>query len=209
MSLARIILFIIFISCTTDNTDSKNIENQAYFSLLYLQTAYFPCGRNSYNDEFTDPFGDTRLGFLTTVPQNLTFQDIIGGQINNSPATLTLSLSFTSLPDFINLNIIPTEPQALDYQASFTFYTPEIISVGIFHYSTSEPQPTRWDQFNVQVFKDKQQIGSCGKPIVQNSNLIFVCEKSLNINLSQINENTEFNAELLYKDSNFTFRDCY
>ncbi|NCN11088.1 MAG: hypothetical protein GW938_14715 [Leptospira sp.] len=209
MSLARIILFIIFISCTTDNTDSKNIENQAYFSLLYLQTAYFPCGRNSYNDEFTDPFGDTRLGFLTTVPQNLTFQDLIGGRINNSTTTLTLSLTFTSLPDFINLNLIPNEPLALDYQASFTFYTPDLISVGIFHYSTDEPQPTRWDQFNVQIFKDKQQIGSCGKPIIQNSNLIFVCEKSLSPNFNLLNENTEFNAELLYRDSNFTFQDCY
>jgi hypothetical protein len=156
-----------------------------------------------------DPYGDARLGFLTTVPENLTFQDIIAGRINNSPATLTLSLSFTSLPDFINLNIIPKEPLALDYQASFVFYTSEPISLGIFHYSSGERQPTKWGQLNVQVFKDKQQIGSCGKPIIQNSNLIFVCEKSLNPSLNLLNENTEFNAELLYRDSNFTFRDCF
>jgi hypothetical protein len=208
MPLVRIILIFSFLSCSTQKADDKSEDYQSYFSLLYLQTAYFPCGRNTYKSEFTDPLNDTRLGFLTTVPENLTFQDLIGGQINNSLTTLTLSLNFKSLPDFINLNLIPKDPMLLDYRASFTFFTPEAISIGIFHYSNGDKQTTKWDQFNVQIFRNKQQIGSCGKPLIQKSNIIFVCEKSINSSLNQINETSEFNVEFMYKDSNLTFQDC-
>jgi hypothetical protein len=211
MSLDRIILILLLLSCAQPSSNENDQDYRIYLSNLFLQTSYFPCSKNQFDNtiNFEDEKGDTRVGFLQQTPTNLDIQDLFGGSISNSADLLDLELQFGNIPDVVNVNLPSVDSTQVDLQISYTFYKPEEVSIGIFHYSNGVKEPKRWNQFNIQVFEGNLSIGTCGLPIVTKTTIRFFCEKSLFPILNPLNTSTLFNVNVVYRDANITYKDCY
>lgn len=211
MSLARIIFLLFLVSCSNRETKVSDKLFQTYLSALFLKTTHLDCAKKPYQDHLTfeDPSNDTKVGFLQLTPKNLEIQDLLGGSIQNYENDLKMKLIFNTVPESINVDYPPANLLDFDLQISFHFFVPEEVAIGIFHHSNGEKKPMFWNQFNIQVFEFTQGIGTCGKPIKTDHSLDFICEKSLLPVLNKLNSASTFNAQVVYKDANYTYQDCY
>lgn len=211
MSLARIVLFVLLLSCGMKENQRSEKGFQTYLAGLFLQTSFLECGKNKFEDhsDFEDPASDVKIGFLRVSPENLNIHDLPGGSIQNQSDYLKLKLKFASVPEILNIDFPPANSENMDLQIDFHFFLPDKISIGIFHYSTGAKKPVFWDHFNVQVFEQNQELGTCGKPIKTSSTLEFSCEKSLLPVLKKLNNSHSFNVSVVYRDEANTYQDCY
>ncbi|WP_210410744.1 hypothetical protein, partial [Leptospira yanagawae] len=108
--LIPMLFLILNLSCNNNKTiTSKNVLN-SYFLNLFLNTNYFECNKNLIKKfaRFTDPQDDVKTGAFKIPANNLTFQDILGGEISISESLLIMKIELVSIPNLININSIPS-----------------------------------------------------------------------------------------------------
>lgn len=210
--LILIFFLIANLSCNNKETNtSKNILN-SYFLNLFQNTSYFECNKNLVKKftKFTDPRGDVKTGAFKIPSSNLSFQDILGGEITISESLLIMKIELVSIPNQININSLPTNSLYPEIFFRYKLQTNEnIIYVGIENFSNGNTSQRSLDNFPVYVNSDNKVESGCGFPLVDSNNLIFKCDKSFNKSLIHIDENSYFNVENLHRIRGDDYQDCY
>lgn len=210
--LIPIFLLIANVHCYNDKTNtSKNILN-AYFLNLFQNTSYFECNKNLIKKftKFIDPQGDVKTGAFKIPSNNLSFQDILGGEIAISESLIILKIELASIPNQININSNPSNSSDPEIFFRYKLQTNDnIIYVGIENFSNGNITQRSLADFPVFV-KNKNKVETgCGFPIIEMNNLIFKCDKYFNNSLSILDENSYFNVENLHRITEDNYQDCF
>ncbi|MGE8720071.1 hypothetical protein ACO2KH_01930 [Leptospira terpstrae] len=211
----KLILFLFLIlnlSCNNNETNtSKNVLN-SYFLNLFQNTNYFECNKNLIQKfaKFTDPQGDVKTGAFKIPANNLTFQDILGGEISISESLLTMKIELVSIPNLININSISSNSLIPEIFFRYKLQTNDnIIYIGIENFSNGIITQRSLDNFPVYVNTNNKVETGCGFSIIESNHLIFKCDKSFNKSLPNIDENTYFNVETLHRIKEDSYQDCF
>lgn len=210
--LIPMLFLILNLSCNNNKTiTSKNVLN-SYFLNLFLNTNYFECNKNLIKKfaRFTDPQDDVKTGAFKIPANNLTFQDILGGEISISESLLIMKIELVSIPNLININSIPSNSLNPEIFFRYKIQTNHnIIYIGIENYSNGNLTQRSFDNFPVNVNINNKVETGCGFSIVESNNLIFKCDKSFNKSLTNIDENSYFNVETLHRIKEDSYQDCF
>lgn len=210
MSKLIISISLLLISCKA-NTGNLDRAFQGYTLKLLADTQYINCEQQNYinNQEFSDPTGDVRIGNLSSISSPLTFQDIIGGKISNGTNVLNLEINLLELPNSVNIGVSRKDSLNPELNYEFTFYLSQVIKIGISNYSNGEKKPTYWEDFSVNVIQNSTLVAACGKANREKNKLNFQCEKNLIPLLRELNDTSKFNIDVIHKDNEIVYKDCF
>lgn len=206
--------FIVICNLSCSNGEKNNSKNILYSYLLnaYQNTAYFECNKNLVKEfaKFEDQRGDVKTGAFKTPSNNMTFQDILGGEMKITENLLTLSIEVVSIPNQINLNIPPANSVYPEIFYRFNFKTNEHkIYVGIENFSNGTISQSSLNNLTVYVNSNGTVESGCGFANTEGNKITFKCDKTFSKTLVNINENSYFNVESSHRINNDYYQDCF
>ncbi|EMY78446.1 hypothetical protein LEP1GSC060_3953 [Leptospira weilii serovar Ranarum str. ICFT] len=195
--------------CLSDCSGGK-IEDpisENYITYLLLTTASLPCSPQTYTNpwSFTDLHGDVKAGFLNTSGPEVSYLDLISGNVEDNATNVIFSLTLGSIPDTIGVD---GSSNVTEYEWLYDFQGKNSFKIGIVPVPKGTPQRIPFQNLEVLVWRNLSFIGGCGNLNVQTNTANWICEKNTIPDLNELSKTESISVEATTQNEGIRYSDC-